>query len=139
MTIRRVIMSHCRIQSIHQKSPNFIHFGLNRTPITLLHGCYKGSAGPYEENKITGGMKGIKEAMTLHHLRHSPLQKNLWCNNTKLTFLNSSAHAPYRSSLWRGSLRSAGSIFVVTTIILHTTTTIIFHSIRCAIVVSGRG
>jgi hypothetical protein len=36
----------------------------------------------------------IKEAMTLHHHRHSPLQKNLWCNNTKLFFLSSSMHAP---------------------------------------------
>jgi hypothetical protein len=58
-------------------------FGLKRTPITVLKGYHKGSTRQYEENKITRGMKGIKEAMTLHNHPHSHLQKNLWCNNTK--------------------------------------------------------
>jgi hypothetical protein len=65
-------------------------------------------------------MNKIKIAMTLHHHSHSPLQKNLWCNNVgSLLFLNSLVYAPCRHPFWRGSLKRTSLISTATIIILH--------------------
>jgi hypothetical protein len=89
-------------------------------------------------------MKGIKEAMTLHHHPHSPLQKNLWYTSIEsflLTFFNA---CPYRHPFWRDSLSCADLISIVTTTILHpiggtTAATITLHLIGCIIVSYSKG
>jgi hypothetical protein len=89
-------------------------------------------------------MKGIKEAMTLHHHPHSPLQNNLWCNDAESFLLKFFKACPYIHPFWCDGLRHVDLGFTVTTIILHSngggaTTTITLHLVRFIIIVGGGG
>jgi hypothetical protein len=69
--------SHIEAYKQFNKVSKIHLFELKRTLITVLQGYHEGSTRQLEENKITRGMKHIKEAMNLHHHPHSPLLKNL--------------------------------------------------------------